>query len=237
MKIGGIIFSRMDSVRLPRKAVRKIGATSLLTTVINRAKKIIGLSDLVLATTDRSVDDELIELAEQQGIAVFRGSLENVSKRALDCAKKHGFEYFLRINGDSPFLDYSLVSNSLCLCDGKVDLISNLIKRTYPYGVAVEVIRSVTLEKSINEFSFQKHCEHITKHFYENILNYNIREVSCSEVDLSAIRLVVDDKHDLSIVRKMATLDVEIFCFGNYLEVCELYRKVILKEDTDADTL
>ena len=45
MKVGAIIFSRMDSKRLPGKALVEIEGRSMLGRVIDRAKRIITLED------------------------------------------------------------------------------------------------------------------------------------------------------------------------------------------------
>ena len=57
-----------------------------------------------MATSTEASDDPVAEFCEQAGVAVHRGSLEDVASRVLDAARAHDLDAFVRINGDSPFL-------------------------------------------------------------------------------------------------------------------------------------
>ena len=59
--IGLIIFARLNSSRLPGKALLEISGRPLLGHVIDRAKKISKQYPLVIATSNESSDD-LIEI-------------------------------------------------------------------------------------------------------------------------------------------------------------------------------
>jgi len=102
-KIGGLIFSRFDSTRLPGKALLEINGREMLGRVIDRAKKIPGLDGIVVATTDREVDDTIAEFASKENVGCFRGSLDDVAFRAFKACESFGFSKFVRICGDRPF--------------------------------------------------------------------------------------------------------------------------------------
>ena len=57
----GIILARLDSTRLPGKALRQVKGVPLIGYIIARAKRIPDLEVLVLATTERPLDDSLAE--------------------------------------------------------------------------------------------------------------------------------------------------------------------------------
>ena len=132
MKLAGIIVARMDSSRLPGKALTDIEGRALISYVIERAKRINALTTLALATTKRTIDNKLAEFAIDAGISVYRGSVDDVALRVIECAREFEAQYFVRLNGDSPFLDPELINASEIKCHDGFDLISNLICRTFP---------------------------------------------------------------------------------------------------------
>ena len=111
--IGAIIFSRFDSSRLYGKALIDIEGRCLLGRVIDRAKLIKGISNIVVATSERKVDDPIQEFAKNEGIGTYRGSCDDVYKRAIEACNKFKFDIFARICGDRPFLDYELISKGI----------------------------------------------------------------------------------------------------------------------------
>ena len=62
---GLIIFSRLDSSRLPQKALKKIGKKPLLEYVLERAKQVQGKKIIIIATTKRAIDDKIASFAKQ----------------------------------------------------------------------------------------------------------------------------------------------------------------------------
>lgn len=202
-EIVGIILARMDSSRLPGKALLRVNDKPLVGYCIDRALKIRGLRNVVLATTDRMVDEPLVEYANSIGLPVYRGESDNVAKRCLDCAKAFGGDYFLRMNGDSPFVDPSVVGKAIdILEDQRPDLVTNLLERTYPYGVAVELVRVKTLEELVGQLTLAQ-AEHVTAVFYERRHLFELKSISGSFLDYSKCRMVVDDTDDFRLFEKV----------------------------------
>ena len=108
IKTGGIIFSRMNSTRLPGKAMIQINGVSLLERVIDRSKLISKIDHLCIATSVNKEDDIIASFGKSKGIDVFRGSLMDVAGRAIDTAEHFKYDHFIRICGDRPFLDYNI---------------------------------------------------------------------------------------------------------------------------------
>lgn len=203
-RVLGIILARMGSLRLPGKMMLPIHGARLIDYVIARARRIQGLDELVLATTDGTEDDCLAEYVAALGVKVFRGDSLDVAKRVMACADQFECDYFVRLNGDSPFLDYRLLAEALAtLMSGSPDLVTNLLGRTYPYGIAVEIVKTDTYRRAISLFSDEAYREHVTSYFYSHIEDFSVKSLTSNRMDLLAMRLVVDTEEDL---RRMGQL-------------------------------
>ena len=86
MKIGAIIFFRMNSSRLPGKPLLKFADKTLIEIIYDRVLKVIELDEIIIATSEEASDDIIEELCKKLKIKIYRGSLNNVADRALNCA-------------------------------------------------------------------------------------------------------------------------------------------------------
>lgn len=190
-----IILARMDSKRLPGKPLMEIGGKPLISWALDELVKMKNIK-IVLATTDRMVDLPLAEYAEKRGILCFRGDCENVAKRVSDCLNHYDIDAFARINADSPVL----IKNMLKEGFEKVkdfDFVTNLYPRRFPYGISLEVIKSVFFHEQMKNFHKQDHFEHITSYFYDNILKFNVFSFSHhDDENYHFIKLTVDTSDD-----------------------------------------
>lgn len=205
VKVAGIVIARLDSVRLPGKALKMIAGQPLIGWVISRAQRVCGISDLVLATTARAVDDPLADYARCRGIGVFRGELDHVARRCLRCATDLGADYFVRLNGDSPFLEPDLIDLAIqhVTQDPSVDLVTNLGTRSYPYGVAVEVVRTHRFRDVVGAMTPEQ-AEHVTQPYYREPEVFSICHLPLCVPDLSSTRLVVDTVADFETFQTVA---------------------------------
>lgn len=231
MIIIGIIVARLDSSRLPKKALIKINGIPLIGYVINRARLITGSTNLILTTTERTVDDPLVEYAKGEKIQYFRGDFTDVAKRVLDCAEYYQSDYFIRINGDSPFLDVDLVKSSMQYCNEGYDLISNITERSFPYGISVEICKTLTFKKIFSKIKDPQDKEHVTRFFYKHLSQFKVKSVICPERNLESIRLTVDDYKDLEIFSKIVNVLKEKTFTANYVDIAKIYQSTINKKN------
>jgi spore coat polysaccharide biosynthesis protein SpsF len=200
---GIIIFSRTGSSRLPNKALMEVGEYRLLELIIKRLKP---LRDelhfkVILATTHLKEDDVLISIAESEGVLWFRGEESNVMNRTKGVIEKFNLKAFCRVNGDCPLVDRELIKTGYNYLISGYDLVSNIVERTFPYGIAVEWI-DVKVYENFFSFAQKDELEHVTKHLYrlrDQINYYNIK----NEQDLSWFSLTIDTYEDLSKVTEM----------------------------------
>lgn len=211
--ITAIVFARCSSARLPGKVLFTVAGDTLLGIVINKLKT-VGDIDIVVATSSDKTDDPIATWCNQNNVGVFRGALHDVSTRTVACLTEHPCEGFLRINADSPFLQPDLILNAIGKFSGNshVDLVTNLIPRTFPYGIAVELVRSATFISAVPQFDALDR-EHITRYFYTHADKFTIESI-VNDKDLSAVRLVVDTPEDWEEITRMQRKDPLIFTYN-----------------------
>jgi len=109
MKKAVFITVRTDSSRLPNKALKHILGRPTIELVILRAKKVRTADQIVLCTTERPVDDEIVEIAKRCGISYYRGSMEDKLARWLGAAEKFGVDFFATFDGDDLLCEPELI--------------------------------------------------------------------------------------------------------------------------------
>ena len=205
-KLGIIIVCRMDSTRCPGKTLADVQGKPLLTYVVERAE-LVETAEIVVATSNRAIDDGIVDLATKLGVKSYRGSAEDVAGRLLDCAQANGFDWFARLNGDSPYLSPSLLRDGIRhAVDDDLDFVTNLMPRSYPYGISCEVLRTSFFRQQYQLFDRLEHFEHATLRLYENIPSSGVLNLSFSTPYVSQIRLTVDTEADLKLFRKMVAM-------------------------------
>ena len=164
-----IVQARLSSKRFKNKVLSQIYGAVLIQHIINRLKKSKKIKEIVVSTSKNKTDDKLIKYLKKSNIRYYRGDLYNVSKRLYSTAKKNKAKFFIRINGDSPLIDYKLINKAIILHkkNKDFDIITNVFPRTFPSGQSVEIIKTSLLRNNLNFFN-KNELEHVTKFFYKN---------------------------------------------------------------------
>jgi spore coat polysaccharide biosynthesis protein SpsF len=165
-----IVYARADSTRLPRKAFRRFGNNTLLEHVILRATQ-LNVEAVVLATSDRPVDDTIAKLGSslqgelEKKVLIHRSSFDDCVRRTMNAIEEFNITKFCRINGDSPFFPISLTNKYIT--DQSYKFYNNIRHRSYPYGLSVEILDSkfyINHSKDVPDHLI----EHTTAHLYTN---------------------------------------------------------------------
>lgn len=202
-RIVAIIQARTDSTRFPKKVLADILGKPMIAHLIDRAKKSELVDQLVLATTNRKIDDSIVDIAKKHNIDVFRGNFEDVLDRYYNAAKKHQADVVVRITGDCPLVDPHILDTIIrYFLDNNYDYASNTIEPTYPDGLDVEVFSFKSLEKAWKEAQLPSEREHVTPYIITHPEKFKISNFRNS-VDLSHLRWTVDQKEDLEFVREI----------------------------------
>ncbi len=201
MKIGVIILARMDSRRLPGKALVNIAGRSLIGRVIDICRKLDNVQEIILATSDRPVDEPLAEVAAQENIAVHRGAVDDVAGRFLGAMRGFHLDAALRLNGDSPLNRPALLSRAVEIFrQGEFDLVSNVPGRTFPFGVSAEVIGRGIMELACARMTEDGDREHVTSFLYRHPELVKSCPMIHEGARISGVNLAVDQPLDVQRV-------------------------------------
>ena len=206
-RIGAVIPCRLDSTRLPGKVLRRVRGRTLLDRVLDRCRGVTGLDLMVVATTDRAVDDPIADHAAAQGVPVYRGRLDDVAQRLLGAARAHDLDWIARVNADSPFVDPRLLKAAIVTVRaGSVDFVTNLHPRTFPYGVSVELVRTQVFEQLVELREASEERDHPTQVLYRLAHRLRVRRIHKPGPPAGHLRLTIDAPGDLEWFGRM--LDV-----------------------------
>ena len=198
-----ILQARMSSSRLPGKVLSPLFGEPMIFRQIERLARARRIDRLVVATSTDGSDDALAEACAARGVAVFRGSLDDVLDRfagALDLFPEA--KTVIRVTADCPLADWTVVDEVIAHLEATgADYASNTpAERTYPHGLDVEVMRREALLDAWREGRDPYEREHVTPYIYRRPETYRLQFVSRTP-SLAHLRWTVDYPADLEFVR------------------------------------
>ena len=192
----GMITVRSQSTRLPEKCFLPFGDCSVLEHVIRRAKH-FNISPIVCTTT-QSEDDRVIEIAKQEDVRYFRGSVQDKLLRWRDACREHDVKDFITVDADDPFFDGKLSHKSIKTLREEFDFIKHPVQQ--PYSGYYEGCVGYSLRLSIIEDACRLKKTDDTEmmwHFIEAVPNVRIShlDVKSDKVEFPT-RLTLDYQED-----------------------------------------
>ena len=207
-----IIQARLGSTRLPGKMLMDLSGHPVIHWVIERVKRASKVEQVILATTDRELDDPLAEYAEKSGIIVFRGKEEDVLGRFAQAVKLVDASFVIRVCADNPFVDPDIIDYAVTAFKAsEYDYMYNHIPRgkcKYPDGLGIEIFKRDILEMLNQITQSQKHREHLTSYLWDNTNRFSMSNVDCPEywdAREQPIKLDIDTAEDLEKMQKLST--------------------------------
>jgi len=202
--ISAIIQARLASTRLPRKTLMTIEGESLLGHLVKRVKDCKLVDDIIIATTTKEHDDDIVKFAKSINLKFYRGSEEDVLDRFYKTAIKYNVKSIVRVTPDCPLLDPKVADLVVShYVEGNYDYVSNVLSRTYPDGLDTEVFSFQTLEKAWKEAKLPSEREHVTPYIYKHPELFRLFNVKKDGEDLSWMRWTVDTAKDFQFVNKI----------------------------------
>jgi spore coat polysaccharide biosynthesis protein SpsF len=199
-RVVAIVQARMGSTRLPGKVLRQLAGRPMVLHVAERADRIVGVDDVVVATPDGDEDAPLRQLLDEHGIASSTGPTDDVLARYAIAARASAADVVVRITADCPLLSPAVAGRVVAaFLEGGCDYASNTIERSWPRGMDTEVLSRETLETLDSTALAPFEREHVTPGAWQHPERFRIRSVR-NGVDLSSYRLTVDTDADFRLV-------------------------------------
>ena len=204
MGMGAILQARMGSSRLKGKVLMKIDEEeTIIESVISQLKFSKKLKKIIVATTEKEEDNQIVDKIKELRVNIFRGNENDVLDRYFQCAKKFSLNVVIRITCDNPLIDPKIVDDVIEKFESNdFDCVSNVRSRTFPQGTEVEIFSFKALKKAWEEAKKKSEREHVTQYFYNNPNKFNVFNLSHTE-NLSDLRLTVDKEDDLKLICKI----------------------------------
>jgi spore coat polysaccharide biosynthesis protein SpsF len=204
-----VVQCRHDSRRLPGKALLPLTGMPMLEFLLRRLGPTTRQDGvhLVLATTDREVDDGVAKLAASCGVDVVRGETDDLLARYLRCLRIHPAAYVVRMTADNPLTCPDMLG--LCIKTLRSEGPDHLRMEGMPLGTAVDAFSADAIRRMCEIASDPDEREHINLHILRNPGSFTVQTLAAPpEVNRPGLSLTVDTAQDY---RKVAGV-VESCC-------------------------
>lgn len=204
MKIISIVQARVGSERLPGKVILPIINKPMILYTLDRLNKSKYIDKIILATSDKESEKPLIDIVKSNGYEVFKGDENNVLKRYKDASDKFNGDIIVRITGDCPMIDATIVDNAITYFQmNNYDYVRLDVPNTFVRGFDVEVFSKCALDKA-DEFAKELYDrEHVTPFIYNHNNEFKTGCIVGDDFFNKSYRLCVDTMEDFQLVTKI----------------------------------
>ena len=146
-RVGIVVQARLNSGRLPNKALLPIEGKALLHRLCDRVGRSRQAEALVVATSDQPWDQPIEDTCHSCGISVFRGPEQDLTSRLLGASHEHSLTAIVRVTGDNPLTDPQGIDELISAFRREgADYVHNAHRFGYPYGTGAELVRVSALK-------------------------------------------------------------------------------------------
>jgi spore coat polysaccharide biosynthesis protein SpsF len=200
-----IIQARMTSTRLPKKVMLPLCDKSALEIMFDRLSKF--KENIIIATTNDGSEKDITTLCEKLNIKYYRGDTNNVLSRYYESAIKFNIQEddtVVRLTSDCPLMDGDILENVITFFENsEFDYVSNVVDRSFPRGLDIEVFKFSALKKAYENASLELETEHVTTYIHTTHKSeFKIGSFKDKE-DNSIYRLTLDEKDDYEAIKEV----------------------------------
>ena len=242
--IVAIVQARMGSKRIPGKVLMDIAGKPMVRFIIDRLQISQFIDNVVLAITVSKSDDTLARYLDDEKVPYYRGSENDIVERFYKAAQKFDADTVVRVWGDCPLIDASLIDIMIKeYFDKKADYATNGNPATYPLGMDAEIYSLGTLKYIFNNTDDPFYREFPFKYIQDMSSKFKIANIIYKK-DVSDIKLTVDYPQDAKVILEIINYfsstgkplqldNIVKFCENNkeiFYKTKELARNVEYKE-------
>lgn len=196
-----ILQARMSSTRLPGKVMLPLAGAPMIVRQIERVSRSRLIDRLVVATSDQAGDDVIEQTCRREGIAVYRGPLDDVLARFTGALDAYPADHVVRLTADCPLADPNVIDATIALhLDAGADYASNSPEPgAWPKGLDVEVMTADALRRAAAEAATPEEHEHVTWGIWNQPDRYRLAWLPSPAGDAD-VRWTVDRPDDYAFV-------------------------------------
>lgn len=202
MKYLAMIQARCGSSRLPGKVMKELCKKPSLQWVIDRARKSKYVDEVMVITSIDKANLPILRLCADMGIRVGVGSESDVLDRYYQTAKLMEPEYVIRLTGDCPCFDGSLLDEAIREMDSGSDYLG-MISETFADGLDLEIIKFEALKRSWQEAVHSFEREHVTQYILRNPQIFKLQDFVSPIGYFGDQRWTVDEAEDFEVVKRI----------------------------------
>ena len=229
-RIAAIIQARMNSSRLPQKVLKDLQGKPLLYRLKEQLIWSKSLDEIIIATSTDQKDAPIYLFYQENNISCFRGDLDNVLKRYIDCAIEFNVDIILRITADNPLMDPESIDNMVKIFYEipDIDYTNNAHKKGLVHGAGCELVTRGALEKSLK--MIEKYDDDQKWYYYEHVTIFirkhptffnTIKYEAPSELSRNDLFFSVDYPEDLEVVN---IIFKNLYKEGKYIQPKEIFN-------------
>lgn len=197
-----VLQARMGSSRLPGKVLAPIAGRTVLAHCVERLQR--AQLPVIVATTERDDDDPVVREAALLGVAVVRGSEQDVLGRYLHVASQFGLTALVRATADNPAVDMEAATRTLAIL--RRSGADHVVEYGLPHGAAVEAVTTDALARAADLAVDASDREHVTTLIRRDPTFFALPALAPAAVRRPTLRLTVDTAADLAFMRRVFAL-------------------------------
>jgi spore coat polysaccharide biosynthesis protein SpsF (cytidylyltransferase family)/aryl-alcohol dehydrogenase-like predicted oxidoreductase len=221
VKVVLVVQARMGSSRLPGKVMLQAAGRPLLWHQLERLRRVKNAQQVVVATSVAQEDDVIAAFCAAEGVAVVRGSQNDVLSRYVLAADSTAADAVVRLTADCPLIDPEIIDAVIATYLASPALhryVSNTAQRTYPRGMDVEVFSRAMLDEAHRKAVTQYDREHVTPFIIRVVAGpVHIGNVAAPR-SLAQYRLTVDYQSDYDNIRTLLESGLPDFSLATLMQ-------------------
>ena len=200
VSIVGVIQTRVNSTRLPKKALLPIAGRPMFLRIWDRLALCPALDSVVVLTSDEDSNEPIRAICTRESVGCVSAETDaDVLGRFVAALERTGAEALVRITSDCPFADPLVIRDVVqAFKFDAYDYASNVLPRSFPDGLDVEVISADAIRW------LDRRC-HANREEFTRVIWNAPDAFRCVNVDtnpdLSGLRWTVDYYQDLEFAR------------------------------------
>lgn len=197
--IAVLLQSRVNSTRLPGKALLKLGDRTVTEMAMDALRQ-VAAKWYILATNFQS-REKLAPLAAHAGFSLSWGSDQDVLQRFCDVIRYYRCDHIIRATGDNPLVSPRRATAALerylhLGCD-------YFAYRNLPLGTGIEVVSAWALLRAEGADTTPYDREHVTPYIYNNPQRFNVVHEDVILPTTSTMRFTLDTAVDWTHIQQV----------------------------------